>query len=152
MNRWMKIAYDEALKGIYNDDGGPFGAVIVKNGKLIAKSHNKVLVSKDPTSHAEINVIREASKKLGTFDLSEAVLYTTCKPCPMCMGAVFWARIKTVYYGADENDATKAGFDDKLFYEMIEGKKESLNLVQVDREINVKLFEKFLQKDNYEIY
>jgi len=148
----MKIAYDEALKGIGDGDGGPFGAVIVKDGELIAKSHNKVLKSKDPTSHAEVNVIREASKKLESFNLEEVVLYTTCKPCPMCLGAIFWARIKTVYYGADENDAAKAGFDDKVFYEMIEGKKESLKLIQMDYEETSKLFDKFLQKSNHEIY
>jgi len=151
MNRWMEIAYDEAVGGMLSDEGGPFGAVIVKDGKIIATAHNEVLKSKDPTAHAEVNAIRKASKELDTFNLCDCTLYTTCMPCPMCLGAIFWARIKTVYYGATAEDAAKAGFDDKLFYEMISG-KNSLNLKQIDHKINSELFDKFLQKSNFQIY
>jgi guanine deaminase len=152
MNKWMKIAYDEATSGMLANDGGPFGAVIVKDEKIIATAHNEVLKSKDPTAHAEINAIRKASKKLDSFDLSGSVLYTTCMPCPMCLGAIFWARIKTVYYGATEDDAARAGFDDKVFYEMIKGNKENLELKQIDYEINSNLFDKFLEKSEHVVY
>ena len=106
MNKWMQIAYDEATKGMLCNDGGPFGAIILKDGKIIASAHNEVLKTKDSTAHAEINVIRKACKVLDSFDLSGCVLYTTCQPCPMCLGAIFWARISKVYYGATKEDAS----------------------------------------------
>ena len=152
MNKWMKIALSEATNGMLANDGGPFGAVIVKNDKIIASAHNEVLKSKDPTSHAEINAIREASKLLDSFDLSACTLYTTCMPCPMCLGAIFWARIKTVYYGATEQDAAKGGFDDHRFYEMMRGDNEDVILTQIDHEENAKLFDLWLKKDDREIY
>lgn len=153
MNRWMKIAYNEATQGMLNNDGGPFGAVIVQNEEIIAIAHNEVLKLKDPTAHAELSVIRKASKILNTFDLSSCVLYTTCMPCPMCLGAIFWARIPTVYYGAIEDDAARAGFDDKVFYEMIRGQKSKfVELKQIDYEINAHLFDRFLHKSDFQIY
>lgn len=152
MNKWMRIAYSEALTGMFCNEGGPFGAVIVKDKKIIAKAHNRVLKTNDPTAHAEINAIRKASKKLGTFDLSGCVIYTTCKPCPMCLGAIFWARIQRVYYGATDKDAAKAGFDDKRFYEMIKNEGSGLSLKQVDAKQNVKLFDKWIQKSDKKMY
>ncbi|PIU22603.1 MAG: nucleoside deaminase, partial [Candidatus Diapherotrites archaeon CG08_land_8_20_14_0_20_30_16] len=98
MNKYMKEALKEDLKGIHNKEGGPFGCVIVCKGKVIAKGHNLVTSSKDPTSHAEIVAIRKASKRLGRFDLKDCELYTTCEPCPMCFSAIHWSRIKKVYY------------------------------------------------------
>ena len=152
MNKWMKIAYNEATQGMLANDGGPFGAVIVKDDKIISQAHNEVLVSKDPTAHAEVNAIRRASKELGSFDLSGCVLYTTCKPCPMCLGAVFWARISTVYYGATDKDAAKAGFDDKHFYEMMQDDNSGLNLKQIDAQQNAGLFDLWLKKNDKEMY
>jgi len=152
MNKWMKIAYDEATKGMLANDGGPFGAVIVKDNKIISQAHNRVLKSNDPTAHAEVNAIRKASEVLGTFDLSACTLYTTCKPCPMCLGAIFWSRITTVYYGATEDDAAKGGFDDKRFYEMLSGDNNDLVLKQIDHEENKKLFDLWLKKSDREIY
>jgi len=152
MNKWMKIAYDEAKDGMFLDEGGPFGAVIVKDDKIIASSHNEVLKTKDPTAHAEINAIRKACKELDRFDLSDCVLYTTCKPCPMCLGAIFWARIKTVYYGANEHDAESGGFDDKEFYEMIKGDKSNLDMQQIDQDKNAELFDMWLAKENRQTY
>jgi guanine deaminase len=152
MNRWMKVAYDEALKGMLGDEGGPFGAVILKDGELVAQAHNRVLMSNDPTAHAEINAIREASDKLGTFDLSGCVLYTTCMPCSMCMGAIMWARIENVYYGATEEDAKRGGFDDLKFYEMLQGKREGLALTQIDKASSAKLFDIWNAKENKKIY
>lgn len=152
MNRWMKIAYDEALSGMLSNEGGPFGAAIIKEGQVIAKAHNRVLASNDPTAHAEINAIREASKKLQSFDLSGCTLYTTCMPCPMCLGAIMWARISSVYYGATEKDAAKGGFDDLNFYELLNKEDKGLDLKQIDHDESALLFEKWNQKENRTIY
>ena len=152
MNKWMKIAYNEASAGMLADEGGPFGAVIVKDEKIIAKAHNRVLLSKDPTAHAEVNAIREASEKLNSFDLSRCTLYTTCMPCPMCLGAIMWARISNVYYGATEEDAKRGGFDDLHFYELLKSKNRGLNLKQIDQKENASLFDKWNEKENRIIY
>lgn len=115
----MQLAIDTALDNIKNNEGGPFGAVIVKDGVLIAKSPNTVTTSNDPTAHAEINAIRLACKELNTFDLSGCEIYSSCEPCPMCLSAIYWARISKVYYAADRFDAKKAGFDDSFIYNEI---------------------------------
>jgi len=141
MNKWMEIAYDEAISGMSANEGGPFGAVIIKNGEIISSAHNEVLLCKDPTAHAEINAIRIASKKLISFDLSGCTLYTTCMPCPMCLGAIMWARIGHVYFGATKEDAARGRFDDARFYEMLKGDAKSLDLQQIDHKENAKLFD-----------
>ena len=115
----MQLAIDTALDNIKNNNGGPFGAVIVKDGVLIAKSPNTVTSSNDPTAHAEINAIRLACKELKTFDLSGCEIYSSCEPCPMCLSAIYWARISKVYYAADRFNAQKAGFDDSFIYNEI---------------------------------
>ena len=109
----MKIALEEAIKGMKKRHGGPFGAVIVKDGKILAKSHNTVVKDKDATCHAEINVIRQASKKLRSFDLSSCEIYTTGQPCKMCEGAINWAKIKKIYYGNTYKDALVMSFNDE---------------------------------------
>ena len=152
MNKWMQIAYNEATKGMLANDGGPFGAVIVKDDTIIATAHNSVLLTKDPTAHAEINTIREASKKLNSFELSGCILYTTCMPCPMCLGAILWARIDKVYYGGTKKDAQRGGFDDSHFYDLIKGKKGSLILKQIDHDENAKLFDMWNKKDDHQMY
>lgn len=152
MNRWMKIAYDEATEGMLANEGGPFGAVIIQGGKMIAAAHNEVLKTNDPTAHAEINAIRRASEQLERYDLSDCVLYTTSKPCPMCLGAIFWARIGTVYYGATEHDAARGGFDDHRFYEMMRGQNHDVTLKQIDYEINARLFDKWLENEDRQVY
>ena len=116
MNRFMQLAYEEAMRGMNAGAGGPFGAVIVREGEVIATAHNSVLRTNDPTMHAEIAAIRAASAKLGRFDLSDCELYATCQPCPMCQGAIQWARLKKVYYGASAEDAAQGGFDDAVFH------------------------------------
>lgn len=115
----MQLAIETALNNIKHNNGGPFGAVIVKDGVLIAKSPNTVTTSNDPTAHAEINAIRLACKELNTFDLSGCEIYSSCEPCPMCLSAIYWARISKVYYAADRFDAQKAGFDDSFIYNEI---------------------------------
>lgn len=138
----MLLSAKEAIKGVKRGDGGPFGAVIAKDGKVIAKGANKVLKSNDPTMHAEINVIRKASKKLGTFDLSGCVLYSSCMPCPMCLAAAKWGNIKTVFFGATAKDADAAGFRDEIFYsELNIGKIKNLELIECEREACLAPFE-----------
>ena len=147
MNKYMKEALKEAFKGLHSNHGGPFGAVIVKSDKIVAKAHNQVLKQKDATAHAEINAIRKASKKLNTFDLSGCELYTTCMPCPMCLGAIKWANIKTIYYGTTSEDADKIGFRDKEFYE-----KEFLEIKNIDAQECLKLFVAWHKKKDKTLY
>ena len=153
MNNFVKIAKDCASHGMTKGEGGPFGAVITdKNGNIIAQGNNMVLANNDPTAHAEVTVIREACKKLGTYDLSGYILYTSCEPCPMCLSAIIWANIKTVYYGCTREDAGNIGFRDDAIYEYLEGKKKDLlELKQLDRDDCIALFEEY-KKDGKTIY
>jgi guanine deaminase len=131
----MKIAVKEAENGVYKNEGGPFGAVIVKDGKVVASSHNTVLLDNDPTAHAEVNTIRKACKELNTYDLSDCILYTTSEPCPMCASAIIWSNIKTVYYGTDRKDVANIGFRDDFIYNYLSGKEtDVLNINQLNRE------------------
>jgi guanine deaminase len=115
MDEAIRLSVESVKSG-----GGPFGAVIVQHGKIIAVGSNKVTVHNDPTAHAEVNAIRKACEVLGTFNLSGCTLYTSCEPCPMCLGAIYWARIGTVYYGNTKADAAVIGFDDSFIYDEIE--------------------------------
>lgn len=115
---FMQRAIDLAAESVKNG-GGPFGAVVVKDGKVIAESANSVTPDNDPTAHAEVNSIRLACKKLGTFMLDGCEIYASCEPCPMCLGAIYWAHIKTIYYAGTRSDAAKAGFDDDFIYREI---------------------------------
>jgi guanine deaminase len=142
MDAYMAEAVKEARRGIKNGDGGPFGAVIVRQGKIIARGHNRVVGSNDPTAHAEICAIREASAVLGRFDLSDCVIYTTCEPCPMCYAAVHWARIPKVYQGCTRQDAAAIGFDDKYIYDDIRGElsEKRISIEGIDREPCLEIF------------
>lgn len=113
---YMDEALKEAYEGITKGDGGPFGSVIVKDGQIIGRGHNRVLKNSDPTCHGEMEAIRDACSKLKTHDLSGAILYTTAEPCPMCLGGILWANIKKVYYGCTIADTDKIGFRDDQFY------------------------------------
>ena len=153
MNIYMKKADENALNGILNKEGGPFGAVIVdKQNNIIANGNNKVLLNNDPTAHAEIVAIREDRKKLGTYDLSGCTLYTSCEPCPMCLSAIIWSGIKDVYYACTRADAENVGFRDNVIYEYLSGEHpDFINLVQIDREDCLDTMEKY-KKDNGIIY
>ena len=153
MNEFMEIAKECAEHGVSHNEGGPFGAVIVdKSGNIIAKGNNMVLANNDPTAHAEVTVIREACKKLGTYDLSGCTLYTSCEPCPMCLSAIIWANIKEVYYACTREDAGKIVFRDDIIYDYLEGKnKDLINLKQIDREKCIDLFDEY-EKNNKIIY
>ena len=116
---FMRQAIDLAIENIKNG-GGPFGAVIVKDGVVVATGVNRVTANNDPTAHAEVCAIRAACTKLGTFDLSGCVIYTSCEPCPMCLGAIYWAHIDKIYYGANQLDAASVDFDDSFIYRELE--------------------------------
>lgn len=148
-NEYVKIANDMALENSVNkfQDGGPFGAIIVKDGEIIAKAKNSVLKSKDPTAHAEVNAIREACKVLDTHDLTGCTLYTSCYPCPMCMASSIWANIKEIYYNNTKEEADKIGFRDKDIYDFLEGKKEILTIKQVETH-DLKAFNLFEENKN----
>lgn len=122
-NKFMRKAIALSIENIKNG-GGPFGAVIVKDGEIISTGVNRVTANTDPTAHAEVNAIREASLKLGTFDLAGCDIYTSCEPCPMCLGAVYWAHLDKMYYGNTKTDAKEIGFDDSFIYEELELKPE----------------------------
>lgn len=153
MNKYMQIAKETADRGIKEKEGGPFGAAIVdKDGKIIATGNNQVLLKNDPTAHAEITAIREACKKLNTYDLSNYILYTSCEPCPMCLSAIIWSNIKEIYYGCTQEDAAEIGFRDEAIYEYLKGKnKDLISLKQMDREECIKTFNEY-KKNNGVIY
>jgi len=115
--KYMKLAIEEAYEGIKNKHGGPFGCVIVKDGRVIGKGHNRVLINKDATCHGEMEAIRDASRNIESHDLSGATLYTTAAPCPMCKGAILWSNIEKVYYGCNVDDTDSIGFRDEVFYD-----------------------------------
>lgn len=138
MDKFMKIAISEARKGISAGHGGPFGCVIVKDGRIVGKGHNEVVKRNDPTCHGEVMAIRDACKNIGSFDLSGCDLYTTAEPCPMCAGAIMWANIKKVWYGCNIADTDSIGFRDKQFYEAPEDISEEL-----DREECLEVFKEY---------
>lgn len=138
----MQLALKEAYKGIKLGHGGPFGAVIVKDGEVISKGHNHVVAKNDPTCHGEVDAIRKACKKLKTFDLSGCEIYTTGYPCPMCFCAILWANIDKVYYGCNTTDTEIIGFRDKEFEESIPAKKISM-CKELNREECIKLYEEY---------
>lgn len=118
--KFMRAAIELAKKGMDGNHGGPFGAVVVKDNKIIAKGYNQVTSSNDPTAHAEVVAIREACKALNTFQLEGCTVYTSCEPCPMCLGAIYWARPDKVVFGATKQDAAGAQFDDQFIYDELE--------------------------------
>ena len=145
MREAIRLA-DESVK----NGGGPFGAVIVKDGEIIAGRSNSVTVDNDPTAHAEVNTIREACRKLGTFDLSDCVIYTSCEPCPMCLGAIYWAHIKRIYYGNTKKDAAAIDFADDFIYKELEHSvhHRSVPFIPLLRDEAIKTFEAWRTKSD----
>ena len=155
MNKYMQMAVREAFKNIQSGEGGPFGAVIVQNGEAIVRARNKVLLTRDPTMHAEMIAIRRACELLGRFDLSDCELYSTCLPCPMCIGAIFWAKIPKLYYGALDCDADAIGFGDKRIYDAIRSgfqEQEMLAVEALDREGCLELLRAWGNKPDKKMY
>jgi guanine deaminase len=151
---FMEAALTEAAKGMNNNEGGPFGAVIVKENRIIAKSHNKVVKTKDPTAHAEILAIRQASKKLGSFDLSDCEIYSTCEPCPMCLGAIHWAGIRNVHYGCTKEDAANIGFADQAIDASIKSGRtgRKVTMIPMERKACLRLFALWKGKPDKVLY
>ncbi len=151
MNEILRLAMEQARKTMNENIGGPFGAaVIAANGEILAVTSNSVLRDNDPTAHAEVNAIRAACKKSGSYDLSGCVLYTTAYPCPMCLSAIIWANIKKVYFGCRPEDAEHIGFRDDFMYRFIEDKckdKSVLDMAELDRDDCLKLFEEYSKKN-----
>ncbi|MGF7079903.1 nucleoside deaminase [Mucilaginibacter sp. UYCu711] len=133
--KFMQMAIDLSEYNVKEGQGGPFGAVIVKDGMVLARSANKVVPNNDPTAHAEVSAIRLACQELGTFSLEGCEIYTSCEPCPMCLGAIYWARIDKIYYANTKADAAAIGFDDHFIYEELDlpMEKRKLPFVQMMR-------------------
>ena len=145
-NRFMQLAIDEARLGIEHQHGGPFGSVVVKDGKVIGKGHNCVLKNNDPTCHGEVAAIRDACANIGSFDLSGCEIYTTGEPCHMCLCACMWANISKIYYGCTIDDNGEIGFRDDKFDELFCGRdKLTEYMSEVDREACLALFDDYKQ-------
>ena len=151
MNEFMNVAIDLSKD---NNCGGPFGACVVKDGKIIGKGFNKVIKDMDPTAHAEIVAIREACKNINSYDLSGCELYTSCYPCPMCLSAIIWSNIKKVYYANTKEDAANIGFRDDYIYDFIKSNmsdKSVLDLNELNKEEAIKVFNEYMKdKDKIE--
>ena len=152
--KFMKMAIDLSRSGMKAGNGGPFGCVIVKDGKVIGLGSNAVLTTNDPTAHAEVVAIRDACKNLGTFQLDGCDMYTSCEPCPMCLGAIYWARPDRVFYANTKTDAAEVGFDDQFIYEELdlplEGRK--IPFSQLSREEANRVFKEWVLLDNKTLY
>ncbi len=142
-NLFLKRAVDLSIQGSVEGKGYPFGAVVVRQGKIVGEGHNEVIAGCDPTAHAEIVAIRQAAQNLGTYELADCELYTSCEPCPMCLGAIYWAKIPKVYYANTRHDAADIGFDDALIYEEIPKPVEErqVEMIPLSKEEAMKAFE-----------
>lgn len=145
---FMQHAINLSRKGMQSNEGGPFGAVVVKDGKIIAEGNNCVTSSNDPTAHAEVVAIRNACKKLNTFQLDGCSIYTSCEPCPMCLGAIYWARPEKLFYACSKKDAAKIGFDDDFIYKEInlDINERSIETVQLMNEEGNEVFKEWENK------
>jgi len=143
----MRKAIELSIDNVKNG-GGPFGAVIARDGEIIATGVNRVTANNDPTAHAEVSAIRDAASKLGTFDLSDCEIYTSCEPCPMCLGAIYWARLKKMYFANTKADAKKIGFDDSFIYDefALPLNQRKLSSEDMMRNEAIKAFEMWEQK------
>lgn len=139
-----------ARQGMEKNEGGPFGCVIVKDGTVIAEGNNRVTIDNDPTAHAEIVAIRRACENLGEFQLTECDIYTSCEPCPMCLGAIYWARPNRVFYAGTRIDAAEAGFDDDFIYTElnIDPKLRSIQMIPMERELAKEVFQSWTEKED----
>ena len=147
---FMQRAIDLAEKGIDSNAGGPFGAVIVKDNKIISEGYNKVTSTNDPTAHAEIIAIKAACKKLNSFQLDDCTIYTSCEPCPMCLGAIYWARPKKVFYACNREDAAMIDFDDQFVYDELKKQidERRIEFKNIMKKEALKVFKKWKEKPN----
>jgi tRNA(Arg) A34 adenosine deaminase TadA len=154
MQEFMRRAIALAMENVRTGSGGPFAAVIAKDGRIIAEGANRVTATNDPTAHAEVVAIREACRKLGDFQLAGCSLYTTCEPCPMCLGAIYWARPARVYYACVAADAAAAGFDDAFIYEELSRTHASrrVPMQQLLRDESLPVFAAWMQQEKKTLY
>ncbi|MBF2079791.1 MAG: nucleoside deaminase [Synechococcales cyanobacterium T60_A2020_003] len=145
---FMREAIAQSAYSVHSGQGGPFGAVIVQNGQIVARGHNQVTPTNDPTAHAEVVAIREACKTLNTFQLDGCELYTSCEPCPMCLGAIYWARLDRIVYANTQQDAADIGFDDQFIYDEINRPvaERKLPMTQMLREEALQVFQDWVNK------
>lgn len=146
--KFMQEAISLSRNGMNNNEGGPFGAIVVKGDQIVGRGNNRVTSSNDPTAHAEVVAIRDACKNLNTFQLDDCVMYTSCEPCPMCLGAIYWARPCKVYYANTKKDAASIGFDDDFIYQEIQiplGERQ-IPFEQISAEEAWKVFEEWQNK------
>ena len=153
-NYFMSKAIELAKKGVDSNAGGPFGAVVVKNGEIVAEGYNKVTSNNDPTAHAEVVAIRNACKKLNSFQLEDCIIYTSCEPCPMCLGAIYWARPQKVYYACTRNDASHINFDDQFIYNEIskEINGRQIPFINLMRKEALTVFKNWTDKEDKTVY
>jgi guanine deaminase len=146
--KFMRRAIELAQMGVDDNLGGPFGCVVVKDGKIVGEGSNRVTSTNDPTAHAEVVAIREACKNLKSFQLEGCSIYTSCEPCPMCLGAIYWARPAAIFYAGTRDDAAEAGFDDELFYDELEkaNDERQLRMQSMLREESQKVFKNWVAK------
>ena len=147
---FMARAIELATENVRSGQGGPFGSVIVKDGAILAEAANRVTLTNDPTAHAEVLAIREACRKLGVFELKDCELYSSCEPCPMCLGAIYWARLSRVYFGSLASDASEAGFDDSFIYREIAQPhpERGIPMIQMMREEALAAFRAWREKSD----
>jgi tRNA(Arg) A34 adenosine deaminase TadA len=148
VNQFMKRAVELSRENMQRGQGGPFGAVIVKNGQIIAEGWNKVTSINDPTAHAEVTAIRKACEALNTFDLQGCEIYTSCEPCPMCLAAIYWARLEKIYYANTRVDAANIDFDDEFLYQELQKPldRRTIPTIQIDRAEALPVFEEWRNK------
>lgn len=144
-NQFMQAAIELARKGFLNGQGGPFGCVIVKGDTIVGQGCNCVTTDNDPTAHAEVVAIRDACKNLQTFQLNDCEVFTSCEPCPMCLGALYWARPQKIYFAATRHDAAAAGFDDSFIYDELAAPvtARQIPMIHFEREQAIKVFEEW---------
>ncbi|MDB5203535.1 MAG: tRNA-specific adenosine deaminase [Ferruginibacter sp.] len=152
--KFMQEAISLSLQGIRNNEGGPFGCVIVKDDTIVGRGNNQVTSSNDPTAHAEVVAIRDACKNLGTFQLDDCEVYTSCEPCPMCLGAIYWARPKKIYFANNRQDAADIGFDDSMIYDEMAANIEQrrIPITSLGREQALEVFKEWQDKINKTAY
>jgi guanine deaminase len=154
MNQYMAEAIRLSENGMRNNEGGPFGAVVVKDGKIIGRGNNRVIETNDPTAHAEVTAIRDACSSQHTFDLSGCEIYTSCEPCPMCLAAIYWAHIEKIYFACNRYDAASIGFaDDHIYHEMkLDLHERKIPLEQLMHGEAKRVFEEWMKKDDKTLY
>jgi guanine deaminase len=150
VNRFIGITIAMAVENVENGRGGPFAAIVVRNNEIIGRGTNTVTTSNDPTAHAEVNAIRDACKNLNTFQLGDCEIYCSCEPCPMCLGAIFWARPVKIYYAATKAEASDAGFDDSFIYKQIDilPEQRSIPFLHVENDKGNRPFEEWKSKED----